>query len=116
MARRALIANYTATVPARHSFAQLRDLLAGRGATDVRMIDHGAAGLIGVSFSIGARNGVMCFAMLVDANRTFRSLTDRGVLAGDDKRRREWAERVAWRNISEWIGAAGGRWDRDGAA
>lgn len=97
--------NYTTTVPAAKTVAQIIELLAKHGARQV-LTDHGAGGsVVGLSFSIEGPNGPMLYRLPVDVAAVEKVMRAYGSGVPPRLKTTAQAERVAWRILKDWIEA-----------
>lgn len=98
--------NYTTTIAASKTIAEMQSLLAKHGASAVAThYEDGQAQ--GVSFQVNTPHGVRSFTLPVDVAAVYR------LLASQAKARKirpgfatpEQAERVAWRVVKDWLAA-----------
>ena len=94
------IKNYTTKIPAVQTIGEIQGILAAHGAKKV-MIDYGDGGkIIAITFALDYNNTLLGFRL--QANSA-------GVLSVMSKDRTkcdlEQAERIAWRNVKDWITA-----------
>lgn len=106
----AKVENYTTTIDAARTAAEVQVLLAGHGASRIA-IDYAAGQPVGLTFQAATRNGDQLFSLPIDVDAMHRLLkreSAAGRLKGLSKERAaeyEQARRVAWRVIKEWIAA-----------
>lgn len=94
------IKNYTAKVPAAQTVGEIQGILAAHGARKI-MMDYGDNGkVLAVTFSLSCGNELMGFRL---------EAKPEGVMSVMAKERTkcdaEQAERIAWRNVKDWIAA-----------
>lgn len=100
--------NYTTTVPASRTIAEIQTALAKHGAGTIAVQYEGQKPC-GLAFSLTTPHGLKAFALPVDVAAVHRLLTDqRDGRNGWAKNSRvdarvEQAERVAWRVVREWL-------------
>lgn len=99
--------NYTTSVPANRTIAEVQAMLAKHGAASVAT--HYAEGRAsGVSFTLVTPHGSRAFTLPVDVDAVHR-LLERQVQSRTIKERRyadvAHAERVAWRVTKDWLAA-----------
>lgn len=97
------ILNYTTTVPASKSIAQVQKMLVGGGARAI-MSEYADDGLVsGLSFSVETPFGMQAFRLPVNVEKVQAVLTRQRVQPR--YRERDHAERVAWRILKDWVEA-----------
>lgn len=94
------VKNYTTKVPAVQTVGEIQGILAAHGARRV-MMDYGAGGAVSaVTFALESGGALQGFRLEAKPH---------GVLAAMAKDRvrcdAEQAERIAWRNVKDWISA-----------
>ena len=96
--------NYTTTVAARKTMAEVQTLL---GSTDgVRSVmatfdDNGKA--VGIAFAVATEHGMRSFTLPIRADEVYATLLRQKIPARYQTR--EHAERVAWRIVKDWLEA-----------
>lgn len=91
------IKNYTTKVPASNTVGEIQAILAKHGACRV-MLDYGDGGrVLSVSFAV---SGVGSFQLPARSEAVMRVMREQGINADFER-----AERVAWRNVKDWIDA-----------
>lgn len=91
------IKNYTTKVPASNTVGEIQAILAKHGACRV-MLDYGDGGrVLGVSFAVPE---VGSFRLPARAEAVMRVMREQKINADIER-----AERVAWRNVKDWIDA-----------
>ena len=95
--------NYTTTVPAARTIAQVQQLLVKAGATQVLM-DYADGQAAGVRFAVATAGGTRAFALPVQVERVATVLRSDRQLPPRLKTP-EHAERVAWRIVKDWLEA-----------
>lgn len=101
--------NYTTSVAASRTIAEIQTMLVKHGADAVATTYHNQTPT-GLSFKLGTPHGVRAFTLPVDIDAVHRLLLDQ-VRTGDitrDRRRAETPEhaaRVAWRVLKDWLAA-----------
>lgn len=91
------IKNYTTTVPAPQSVAEIVGALAAHGATKIQQ-DYDAGRPISIAFVIDTPAGPRGFRLPSSADRVKEVLLRQKVKADDLQ-----AERVAWRILRDWV-------------
>ena len=91
------IKNYTTTVPALQSVAEIVGALAAHGATKIQQ-DYDAGRPISIAFVIDTPAGQRGFRLPSSAERVKAVLLRQKVKADDAQ-----AERVAWRILRDWV-------------
>lgn len=91
------IKNYTTTVPAAQSVAEIVGALAAHGATRIQQ-DYDACKPISIAFVIDTPAGLRAFRLPSSADRVKAVLLRQKVKTDDAQ-----AERVAWRIIRDWV-------------
>lgn len=104
------IRNYTTSIPASRTIAEITELLVQHGATRVAT-DYvsGAEGerfeheAVGLSFALTTAHGPRVFSVPVDVDAVHAFLL--GKLGSSTKASRAQAYRVAWRVVKDWLDA-----------
>lgn len=91
------IKNYTTTVPAAQSVAEIVGALAAHGATRIQQ-DYDAGRPISIAFVIDTPAGPRGFRLSSSADRVKTVLLRQKVKTDDAQ-----AERVAWRILRDWV-------------
>lgn len=91
------IKNYTTTVPAAQSVAEIVGALAAHGATRIQQ-DYDAGKPVSIAFVIDTTAGLRAFRLPSSADRVKAVLHRQQVKTDDAK-----AERVAWRILRDWV-------------
>lgn len=91
------IKNYTTTVPAPQSVAEIVGALAAHGATRIQQ-DYDAGKPVSIAFVIDTPAGPRGFRLPSSADRVKEVLLRQKVKADDLQ-----AERVAWRILRDWV-------------
>lgn len=91
------IKNYTTTVPAAQSVAEIVGALAAHGATRIQQ-DYDAGKPTSIAFVIDTPAGMRAFRLPSSANRVKAVLLRQKVKTDDAQ-----AERVAWRILRDWV-------------
>lgn len=91
------IKNYTTTVPAAQSVAEIVGALAAHGATKIQQ-DYDAGRPVSIAFVIDTPAGLRAFRLPSSADRVKEVLLRQKVKADDAQ-----AERVAWRILRDWV-------------
>lgn len=91
------IKNYTTTVPAAQSVAEIVGALAAHGATKIQQ-DYDAGRPVSIAFVIDTPAGLRAFRLPNSAARVKAVLLRQKVKADDLQ-----AERVAWRILRDWV-------------
>lgn len=105
------VLNYTTTIAASKTIAEVQGLLARHGAARVAIeYDNGAAS--GVAFTLKTPHGDRLFTLPVNVDamhalliREYRAGRLKGAKSKASAESREQAERVAWRVIKDWLSA-----------
>lgn len=94
------IKNYTTKIPASKTVSEIQAILSKHGAFRVS-IDYGEGGtVLGITFAINDAYGSHGFRLPARVDAMKEVLKEQKVKCTD-----EHAERVAWRNIKDWIDA-----------
>ena len=91
------IKNYTTTVPAAQSVAEIVGALAAHGATRIQS-DYDAGRPVSIAFVIDTPAGLRAFRLPSSADRVKAVMLRQKVKTDDAK-----AERVAWRILRDWV-------------
>lgn len=91
------IKNYTTTVPAAQSVAEIVGALAAHGATRIQQ-DYDAGKPVSIAFAIDTPAGLRAFRLPSSADRVKAVLLRQKVKTDDAQ-----AERVAWRILRDWV-------------
>lgn len=91
------IKNYTTTVPAAQSVAEIVGALAAHGATRIQQ-DYDAGKPTSIAFAIDTPTGLRAFRLPSSADRV-KAVMLRQKVKTDDAQ----AERVAWRILRDWV-------------
>lgn len=92
--------NYTTKVPASKTVGEIQAMLAKHGAFRVS-VDYGEGGsVLGITFAINDSNGTHGFRLPARVDAVKSLLKEQKVKCTD-----EHAERVAWRNVKDWVDA-----------
>lgn len=94
------IKNYTTKIPAAQTVGEIQALLAKHGVRAIFLEYDGNANVVGVSFRASTPHGVCSFRLPAHVDNTLAVLERQSV-----KCDWEMAERVAWRNVKDWIDA-----------
>lgn len=94
------IKNYSTTVPASRTVGQIQALLSKHGASQVSIYYGEAGAVLGITFSLNDAYGSHNFRLPSRVEAVKSVLKSQKVKCTD-----EHAERVAWRNIKDWIDA-----------
>lgn len=96
--------NYTTTVPAHRTIAQVQAILAKSGARQV-LTEYGPSGVpTGIAFAVDTPHGLRQYHLPVDVAAVAQVMrTDRGT--PPRYRSPEQAERVGWRILKDWLEA-----------
>lgn len=97
------ILNYTTTIAATRTMAQVQSLLAEAGATAV-MSEYENGKPTALSFAVDMPHGRQGFTMPVHPDKVFAVLVKDRKVPGRYKTK-EQAERIAWRIIKDWMEA-----------
>ena len=94
------IKNYTTKVPAVQTVGEIQGLLAAHGAKRV-MMDYGDNGsVMAITFALECRGEVHGFRLEAKPQGVMAALAKDRVKCTPDQ-----AERIAWRNVKDWIAA-----------
>lgn len=96
------ILNYTTTVAAAKTQAEISILLVRNGATRISSVYNSAAETTGMTFEINTPHGQREFSLPVDIEGVHAALKADGETSQKQKTRQH-AEKVAWRIIKSWI-------------
>ena len=91
------IKNYTTEIDAFRSIGEIQGMLAGHGATKI-MVDYESGHPVGVTFAIDTEHGVRGFSLPANVDGVRAVLAKQRVKAKPDQ-----AERIAWRNVRDWV-------------
>lgn len=91
------IKNYSTTVPAAQSVAEIVGALAAHGATRIQQ-DYDAGKPVSIAFVIDTPAGLRAFRLPSSADRV-KAVMSRQKVKTDDAQ----AERVAWRILRDWV-------------
>lgn len=95
------IKNYTTTVAANRSIAEIQEALVKNGATDVLYkYEKGTGRIAALKFQLMVGEQSIGFALPVEWRRFQRVLINQNVRRSDDE---EYVYRVAWRCIRDWV-------------
>lgn len=100
--------NYTTTVPASRTIAEMQEALARHGAQTIA-IDYHDGRPAGIAFMLTTPQGPKAFTLPVDVQAVHRLLSDQKNGRNGQKRngrvddRPAQAERVAWRVVRDWL-------------
>ena len=95
------IKNYTTEVPASRSIAAIQDALVKHGATGIQMkFEQGTGRVDAIIFQLPINDTVMHFLLPVQWRR-FQKVLEKPRVRG--KVQEDYAYRVAWRNIHDWV-------------
>lgn len=105
------VLNYTTSIPASKTIAEVQVLLAKHGANRIA-VDYTDGQPSGLTFALVTAHGPRLFTLPVDVDAMHRLLVSEskaGRLKGGGSKvareSREQAERVAWRVIKDWLAA-----------
>lgn len=94
------IKNYTTKVPAVHTVGEIQGILAAHGARKV-MMDYDEQGKVeAVTFALFVGDQLQGFRLVSNPAGAMSAMAKAGV-----KCTAEQAEKIAWRNIKDWIDA-----------
>ncbi len=99
------IKNFYTDVPAHRTVSQIMDILVRHGASEIMTAYSGDRQTIGLQWRITTNSGPLTFNMPVRAEAVFQLLTREGLLKTNAVRRDAQAQRVAWRNVKDWVDA-----------
>ena len=99
------IKNFYTEVPVHRTVSQVMDILVRHGATEIMTAYSGDRQPIGLQWRVTAESGPLTFNLPVRAEAVFQLLTREGLLKTNPVRREAQAQRVAWRNVKDWIDA-----------
>ena len=95
--------NYTTTVPAIQSAAEIEVALVQRGARSV-IKEYGDNGkIVSMSFGHDTMSGYLPFRLPANVDPVLRTLQEQRRKNSSIKATPEQAERVAWRNLRDWV-------------
>lgn len=92
-----MIKNYTTKVDVYTSIGEIQAALARSGASKI-MIEYDTGKAVAISFCINTATGLRGFTLPAPAEGTLRAFKKQGIKC-DPKQ----AERVAWRNVRDWV-------------
>ena len=94
------IKNYTTKVPAIQTVSEIQGILATHGAKKI-MMDYGDDGKVeALTFALNLCGTLQGFRLVARPEGVIRVLQKERIKCGDDQ-----AERIAWRNIKDWVSA-----------
>lgn len=92
--------NYTTKIPAVQTVGEIQGILAANGARRV-MMDYGADGKVeAVTFALETGAGLRGFTLRAQPEGAMHALERQNIKVSPEQ-----AERVAWRNVKDWIDA-----------
>lgn len=92
--------NYTTKIPATQTVGEIQGILASHGARKV-MMDYGNDGKVeAVTFALDTAGGIRGFTLRASPEGALNALRKQRITADEAQ-----AERVAWRNVKDWIDA-----------
>ena len=97
----AKIANYTTTVTAKNSIGEIQGILVAHGAKHILM-DYDQGEPVGLAFIVATPHGDTPFRLPANIDSVQAVLTKQRVRSQVD---REFASRVAWRILKDWVRA-----------
>lgn len=97
--------NYTTTVAAEKTVAEVQRMLAKAGARQIMTDYNGSGAATGVTFSIDDGDGVRAFTLPVRTDRVHAVMSRYESGIPNRYQSKEQAERVAWRIAKDWLEA-----------
>ena len=97
------IMNYTTRIPAQQSLSEIMALLAKKGATEIMTTFDPEGQPNGLKWRVKTPNGPTAFAMPVNIDAIFKTMTRDRVHVRDADARRVQATNTAWRIIKDWV-------------
>lgn len=94
------IKNYTTKIAAVQTVGEIQGILAAHGARKVMMDYDGAGKVTSVTFALQTSGGLRGFSLTARPDGVKSALKKQSVKVDDLQ-----AERVAWRNVKDWIDA-----------
>ena len=95
--------NYTTKVATERTAGEIMSLLSRKGATQVMMEFGPGNQPVGLKWRVETSHGPLGFALPINAEATFKVLTEQRVLPTNPEGRMEQAHRTAWRIVKEWV-------------
>ena len=92
-----MIKNYTTKVDVYTSIGEIQAALARSGASKI-MIEYDTGKAVAISFCINTATGLRGFTLPAPAEGTLRVFKKQGIKCDPEQ-----AERVAWRNVRDWV-------------
>lgn len=92
-----MIKNYTTKVDVYTSIGEIQAALARSGASKI-MIKYDTGKAVAISFCINTATGLRGFTLPAPAEGTLRVFKKQGIKCDPEQ-----AERVAWRNVRDWV-------------
>ena len=99
------IKNYTTRIPADRTVAELSQLLAKKGASEIMTSFGDDAKPVALKWRIRSKHGPLSFSLPVRVDAVYELMTRQRVMATNERARREQAYRTAWRIIKDWVEA-----------
>ena len=99
------IKNYTTKIAAERTVAELSQLLARKGASEIMTSFSEDGKPVALKWRIRSKHGPLSFSMPVRVDAVYEVMTRQRVMPTDARVRREQAYRTAWRIIKDWIEA-----------
>ena len=99
------IKNYTTRIPADRTVAELSQLLAKKGASEIMTSFGDDAKPVALKWRIRSMHGPLSFSLPVRVDAVYELMTRPRVMVTDARARREQAYRTAWRIIKDWVEA-----------
>lgn len=99
------ILNYTTKVPADKTASEIMAMLAAHGARQVMMDFGDDHQPVALKWRLETGGDSLAFSLPINVDKVFEVLTRQRVLTNSPDRRREQAQRTAWRIVKEWVGA-----------
>lgn len=97
------IMNYTTRIPAQKSLGEITTLLAKNSATEIMTTFDADGQPNGLRWRVRTPNGPTAFAMPVNIDAIFQTMTRDRVHVRDADARRVQATNTAWRIIKDWV-------------
>lgn len=93
------IKNYTTKVSASKTVGEIQEILAKHCSSRI-MLDYDDGHVASVCFAVKTPHGMRSFRLPARVDAVYSVMLDQGV-----KTDRDQAERVAWRNVKDWVDA-----------
>ena len=97
------IMNYTTRIPAHQSLGEITALLAKNNATEIMTTFDSEGQPNGLKWRVRTPNGPTAFAMPVNIDAIFKTMTRDRVHVKNADARRVQATNTAWRIIKDWV-------------